>query len=146
MVIMEFLRKMAREAAMGFKDTADSVWDELGDIKGVPQAYKDVSRSAGKYALTAQLLMILNFPDNAEMFRDTFNTTNKGPTGAHGFSNTPIGNLLNGVSELSMQNNASAIGSQGYADVTQTSTYEDLERMLPQLDALATKSPKKGSK
>lgn len=144
---MEFLRKLAQESAMGFKDLADEVWGELGDISGVPQAYKDISTSAGKYALTTQLLMTLNFPDDAEMFRDGFNITNKGPTGSEGFKGTPVGNLLNGVSEIAMHRNAAAVGAQGFSDVTSTSTYEDLERMLPQLDALGTKAkPEKESK
>lgn len=144
---MEFLRKMARESATGFKDLADTVWAELGDTSGIPEEYKGISKSAGKYALTAQLLMMMNFPDDAEVFRDGFNITNKGPTGAEGFKGTPIAALLAGVSEVSMHRNASAIGTQGFSDVTQTSTYEDLDRLLPQLKAMAEKKPtKKGRK
>lgn len=134
---MEFLRKMAQQAADKFKDTADEVWDSLGDTSGVPQAYKDVSRSAGKYALTAQLLMILNFPDEPEVFSETFNVTNTGPTGASGFEGTPIGHLLSSVAKITAQRNSEAIGVQGFGDVTQTSSLDDLVELLPLIDEMA---------
>lgn len=130
---MKFLRDIARKAANDFKNMADEVWDELGDTNGVPQAYKDVSRSAGKYALTSQLLMAMNFPDEAEVFRDSFNITNGGPTGAQGFEGSPIGFMLDRVAEVAMSRNTAAIGTQGYGDVTQTSTIEDLGQLLPML-------------
>lgn len=133
---MEFLQKIAEQAATKFKNLADEVWDELGDTSGVPQAYKDVSRSAGKYALTAQLLMTMNFPEEADEFRGSFNITNDGPTGAQGFSGTPIGNMLNAVAEITIHRNTSAITAQGFADATQTSTIDDLGRMLPDIRAM----------
>lgn len=128
---MEFLRQQAERTASNFKDLADEVWDELGDLKGVSQGYKDAGKSAGKYALTAQLLMTMNFPDNAEVFRDAFNATGKGPTGAEGFKGTPIGGLLTAVAAISQHRNASAIGTVGFSDVTQTSTINDLGKDLP---------------
>lgn len=130
---MEFLRKLAQQSAEGFKEIADEVWGELGDTSGAPQEFKDMGRSAGKYALTAQLLMTLNFPDEAELFRDSFNATGKGPTGANGFEGTPMGHMLSQVAEASATRNAAAIGTQGFSDVTQTSTYDDLGKLLPQL-------------
>lgn len=130
---MDLLRKTARQVATSFKDIADEVWEELGDTSGVPQGYKDVARSAGKYALTAQLLMTMNFPDEAEVFRNSFNITNDGPTGSEGFSGTPIGNLLDGVAEVSSHRNTAAIGTQGYSDVTATSSIDDLGKLLPML-------------
>lgn len=133
---MEFLRKLAKQSADRFKDTAEEVWDSLGDTSGVPQAYKDVSRSAGKYALTAQLLMIMNFPDEPEVFSETFNVTNDGPTGASGFEGTPIGNLLSSVAKITQQRNVEAIGVQGFGDVTQTSSLKDLVEMLPLIDEM----------
>lgn len=133
---MDFLRKIAKDTATKFKDLADEVWDELGDTSGVPQAYKDVSRSAGKYALTAQLLMTMTFPDEAETFKDSFNITNDGPTGSQGFSGTPIGHLLDSVAEITVQRNAGAIGTQGYSDVSQTSTIEDLGALLPRIRSM----------
>lgn len=145
---MEFLRKMARDSASSFKDLADTVWAELGDANSIPEEYKRISKSAGKYALTAQLLMIMNFPDNAEVFRDGFNITNEGPTGSKGFQGSPVGSLLEGVAEISAHRNAAAIGTQGNSDVTQTSTYDDLDRLLPQIREMGKpeKPTKKGRK
>ncbi|AHK11874.1 hypothetical protein CHOED_014 [Vibrio phage CHOED] len=136
---MEFLRKLARQSAEGFKDIAEEVWDEIGDTKGIPQGLKDAGRSAGKYALAAQLLMMINFPDEAETFRHSFNINGDGPTGATEFEGTPYGRLLDGVAEAVQDMNASAIGVQGFADVTQTSSYEDLGKMLPMLRDMGEK-------
>lgn len=133
---MEFLRKMARQSATAFKDIADEVWDEVGDVKGISKEFKSIEHSAGKYALTAQLLMTLNFPDDAEIFRGSFNITGQGPTGSQGFKGTPVGHLLDGVAEISMHRNAAAIGAQGFSDVSQTSTFEDLGKLLPQLRSM----------
>lgn len=134
---MEFLRKMARESGMGFKELADEVWAEVGDVSAVKSQFKGMEKSAGKYALTAQLLMTLNFPDDAETFRSSFNVTGKGPTGADGFSGTSIGDMLNGVSEVAAQMNAAAIGTSGAADISQTSTYDDLGKLIPRLRTLS---------
>lgn len=139
---MELLRKIARETATSFKDIADEVWDELGDTSGIPEGFKKVSKSAGKYALTAQLLMAMNFPDDAEVFRSSFNITNEGPTGAQGFKDTPLAHLLDSVADMSMQRNASAIGTQGFSDATQTSTIEDLGKLLPKIRGLAKEGKK----
>lgn len=130
---MELLRKHARKAATSFKDLADDVWEEVGDTKGLPKA---LGETAGKYALTAQLLMTMNFPDEAEIFRGGFNVTGRGPTGAQGFEGTPIAHLLDNVAEVSMQRNTAAIGTQGFADVSQTSTIDDLGQLLPMLRSM----------
>lgn len=130
---MEFLRKMAQQSAEGFKDIADEVWDRLGDMKGVPQGYKDTSRTAGKYALTAQLLMTMNFPDDADILRHSFNVTGKGPTGADGFKGTGVGDLLDAVADITKERNLQAKGTTGYADISQTSTYDDLGNLLPMI-------------
>lgn len=139
---MDILRKVARQAATSFKDIADDVWDEVGDAKGVSQLVKGVPRSAGKYALTSQLLMAMNFPDEAPTFQHSFNITNDGPTGSVGFQGTPIGHLLDSVAEVSQQRNASAIGIQGYAEAASTSTIDDLGNLLPKLRAMANEGAK----
>lgn len=134
---MEFLNKLARKAATDFKDIADDVWDELGDSSMIPKAMKDISTSAGKYALASQLLMAMNFPDDADIFRHSFNVTGNGPTGSKGFAGTPIGHLLDSVADISLHRNTAAIGTQGYADISQTSTIDDLGKLLPNLRAMA---------
>lgn len=139
---MELLRKMARRTATSFKDIADEVWDEVGDTSGVPEGFKRAANSVGKYAFTAQLLMAMNFPDDAEVFRSSFNVTNEGPTGADGFQGTPLAHILNTVAEISQERNTAAIGTQGFSDVTQTSTIEDLGRLLPMVRQMATEGSK----
>lgn len=129
---MEFLRKMAQQSAEGFKEIADEVWDRLGDMKAV-KGYKEASRTAGKYALTAQLLMIMNFPDDADVLRHSFNVTGKGPTGSDGFKGTRVGDILDAVADITKERNIQAVASTGYADISQTSTYDDLGRLLPQI-------------
>jgi hypothetical protein len=130
---MEFLRKMAQQSAEGFKQIADEVWDRLGDMKGVPKGYKDTARTAGKYALTSQLLMTMNFPDDADILRHSFNVTGKGPTGSDGFSGTPVGDLLDAVADITKERNVQAKGTTGYSDISQTSTYDDLGNLLPMI-------------
>lgn len=139
---MEFLKEMARKSANDFKEIADDVWGELGDSSMIPKALKEISSSAGKYALASQLLMTMNFPDDADMFRNSFNATNKGPTGSKGFAKTPIGHLLDSVADISAHRNAAAIGVQGFADISQTSTIKDLGEVLPQVRNMAMKENK----
>lgn len=134
---MELLRKIARQTATSFKDIADDVWDELGDTSMAPEGFRKTSRSSGKYALTAQLLMTMNFPDDAEIFRSSFNVTNAGPTGSHGFKGTPVAHLLDAVADISQERNAAAIGTVGFSDVTQTSTINDLGKLLPIIRSMA---------
>lgn len=133
---MDFLRKHAQQSAVGFKELADEVWSEVGATEGLRETFKGMEKTAGKYALTAQLLMTLNYPQEAETFRNGFNATGPGPTGSEGFADTPIGTMLDAVSELSQTLQAQAIGTTGAADISQTSTYEDLSKVLPRLRAL----------
>lgn len=139
---MDFLRKQAQETAQGFKELADEVWDEVGDVSGIKGVFKGMERTAGKYALTAQLLMTLNFPDEADVFRDSFNNSGKGPTGSKGFEGSPIAHLLDGVADVAQTLNASAIATSGAADISQTSTYDDLGKLLPRLRALSKEGAK----
>jgi hypothetical protein len=145
---MEFLRKLTAKKADLFKDLADDVWDELGDISKISKGMKQISRTGGKYALTAQLLMILNFPEEAEMLRDTFNITGKGPTGIKGFQGTPMAHLLEATTAITIHRDAAAKEVQGYSDMGATSTYRDLNVILPQLRSMVkqTKPTKKGKK
>ena len=129
---MDFLRKMARQSGQEFKDLADEVWAEVGSSFD-KDSFKGMERSAGKYALTAQLLMTLNFPEDATTFRDSFNFTGEGPTGAQGFMGTPIQIALDGVAEMATVLGAQAMRDTGAIDVTKTSTYQDLDRILPEL-------------
>lgn len=134
---MEFLRKQAAQKAEGFKELADEVWDELGDIRGISKGMKQVAKTGGKYALAAQLLMMLNYPDEAEMLRDSYNVTGAGPTGAQGFQGTPLAHMLDATAALVIHRNTSAISIQGYADAGATSTMKDLITILPQLRSFA---------
>lgn len=129
---MEFLRKAAKAASEDFKELADSVWDSMGDTRGVPAAAKKAGRTLGKYALTSQLIMMFNFPDDADMFRDSFNVTGDGPTGASEFGG-PIGTVLTNAADMAMQTNQEAINAQGFADISSTSTIEDIRKALPSL-------------
>lgn len=122
--------KAAKAASEDFKDLADSVWDSMGDTSGVPKAAKKAGRTLGKYALTSQLMMMFNFPDDAAMFRDSFNISGDGPTGASEFGG-PIGTVLTNASDMAMQTNQEAINAQGFADISSTSTIEDIRKLLP---------------
>ncbi|WFZ78502.1 hypothetical protein MQM1_019 [Aeromonas phage vB_AsaP_MQM1] len=134
---MQFLYDMAAQVSEQFKDTADAVWDAVGPSHRGSGKLKEAQRTAGKYALVASLGMMLNFPDNADLFRDTFNLTGPGPTGADGFledeSLASMGRVIGRTAAISSANNAQALMAQGYADVGATSTLEDIEKMLPML-------------
>lgn len=134
---MQFLYDMAAQVSEQFKDTAEAVWDAMGPSHRGSGKLREAQRTAGKYALTASLGMMLNFPDNAELFRDTFNLTGPGPTGADEFlSDTDLsamGRVVGRTSAISSANNMQALMAQGYADVGATSTLEDIQKMLPML-------------
>ena len=138
---MQFLKEAAASAADKFKDTADAVWDALGPTTKNSGKLKVAHRVAGKYALTASLGMMMNFPDNAELFRDTYNLTGEGPTGAMKFfedeETSEVGMLLGRGANVSMVNNQQAQMAQGYADVLATSTLDDIQKMLPMLMAVS---------
>lgn len=138
---MQFLQEMAAAAADKFKDTADAVWDALGSNTKNSGKLKGAHRVAGKYALTAHLCMMMNYPDNAELFRDTFNLTGDGPTGAASFyedeETSEVGALLGRGANVAMVNSQQAMMAQGYADVSATSTLDDIQKMLPMLLAVS---------
>lgn len=139
---MKFLKDAAKKAAEGFKDLAEDVWDAMGDTSGAPEAVKKAGPTIGKYALTSQLLMMLNFPDSAEGLRDSFNVIGNGPTGARGFTG-PLKASLENVAKISKDNNEQAQRLQGFADISSTSTYDDLANMLPVLTMMAEAKPTK---
>lgn len=142
---MQFLRDAAKAAGQGFKGIADEVWGSLGNTENAPEGAKVAGRTMGKYALTAQLLMMLNFPDDAEMYRDTYNITGGGPTGARNFKGT-VGNLLARTAQVASSINMEAMEVQGFADISSTSTYDDLSKLLPQLTQVVEKKPAKRGK
>lgn len=129
---MEFLRKATQAAGEDFKDLADAVWEQMGDTQGIPQALKNEGKTLGKYALAAQLAMMFNFPDDADMFRDSFNIIGGGPTGANEFTGTMHSILVN-ASDMAEGTNQEAIQAQGFADISSTSTFDDIRKMLPSL-------------
>lgn len=144
---MQFLQDLAAQTADKFKDTAEAVWDALGPTARNSGKLKESQRTAGKYALTASLGMMMNYPDNAEVFRDTFNLTGPGHTGAGNFLDDDelagIGRILGRSANVSMVNNQQAQMVMGYADVTATSSLSDIQKMLPMLVAV---TDLKGSK
>lgn len=134
---MQFLYDIAAQASENFKDTADAVWDALGESHKGSKTLREAQRTAGKYALTATLAMMMNFPDNSDMFRDTFNVTGPGPTGADGFLSdkelASVGRLMGRGAAVASTNNMQARMVNGFADVTATSTLSDIQKMLPML-------------
>lgn len=134
---MEFIRQMARESATGFKDIADELWDTLSASKKLPKNLKKYSNTAGKYAITAKALMMLNFPDKVNDLAYEFNRSNpEGPDGVDGFMESSIGEMFKEVIKFSSQNNMLALELQGHADISQTSTYDDLAGVLPMIDKM----------
>lgn len=129
---MDFLRKAAKAASEDFKDLADSVWEAMGDTRGTPEVVKKAGKTLGKYAIASQLIMMFNFPDDADMFRDSFNVTGDGPTGASEFGG-PIGTALMNAADMAMSINQEAQNAQGFADIASTSTIDDVRKMLPSL-------------
>lgn len=138
---MQFLKEIAADASERFKDTADAVWDSMRPTTKNSGKLKEASRIAGKYALTANLAMMMNFPDNAELFRDTFNVTGPHHTGAKRFfedeETSDVGLILGRGANIAMVNNKQAQMAQGYADVLATSTLSDIQKMLPMLVAVS---------
>ena len=144
---MQFLQDLAAQAADKFKDTADAVWDALGPSAKNSGKLRESQRTAGKYALVSSMAMMMNYPDNAELFRDTFNLTGPGHTGASKFFDdeevSEIGSVLGRSANVAMVNNQQAKMVQGYANVAATSTLDDILKMLPMLVMV---SDMKGSK
>ena len=134
---MQFLYDLAAQAGDNFKETADAVWDALGESHKGSKTLREAQRTAGKYALTATMAMMMNYPDNAELFRDTFNVTGPGPTGAGEFMGDKelesVGRLIGRGSVVAGANNSQAQMMNGFADVTATSTLSDIQNMLPML-------------
>lgn len=131
---MDFIRKAAQAASEEFKETSEKVWERMGDTQGVPEELKKMGKTLGKYALTAQLGMMFNFPDDADLFRDSFNIIGDGPTGANEFTGTMHTILIN-ASNIAQQINEEATNAQGFADISSTSTLSDITKLLPQLMA-----------
>ena len=137
---MQFLQELAADTADKFKDTAEAVWDALGGPVKKSERLKEAQYSAGKYALTASLCMMMNFPDNADVFRDIYNLNGKGHTGAFSFVDDEelhdIGKVLGRASNVATVNNYQARMAVGHADVSATSTLDDIQKMLPMLVAI----------
>lgn len=134
---MQFLYDIAAQVSEQFKETSDAVWDALGDSPKGSKTLRGAQRTAGKYAITATLAMMMNYPDNAEMFRDVFNVTGEGPTGASEFLSdkelSSLGRMLGRASSVAVTNNVQAFNIQGYADVSASSTLEDIQKMIPMI-------------
>lgn len=133
---MEFLRKQAKSITEDFKEASEEVWDSLSDLEGMPDL-KNAGPQAGKYALTATLLMCMNYPDISEDIEETFNLTGEGPTGTSGFIDTPLGKYLAANGELSRTRSEQALAAMVPPDPTSTSSIDDLMELLPEFSQLA---------
>lgn len=153
---MQFVDKLAAQAADNFKQTADTLWSQIGGSASQSRTVSQAKFSAGKYATLATVAMMFNFPDNATIFRDTFNGTGNGPTGAAGMgadkdvTANEIGRLLANSSDAAMNFALQAFQQTGKADVVATSTLNDIQGLMPLLtrkpEPKAKKKTKKGAK
>lgn len=148
---MQFMDKLAAEAANKFKETSDELWEFLGGPEASQSKTVRASRfSAGKYATLATMVLMMNYPDNATVFRDAFNVTGNGPDGVAGFAATKsvtanrIARALHNTQVISQTLSLEAIRAQGYADITATSTLDDILQMLPVITSPV--KPAKGKK
>jgi len=135
---MEFMDKLAAKAADKFKETADSLWEGLGGTQASKsKTVRNAKFSAGKYATLATMVLMLNFPDNASVFRQAFNVTGNGPDGVEGFAASKsvtanaIARALHNTQVISQKLSLDAIRETGNADVTATSTLKDIRQILP---------------
>ena len=153
---MEFMDKMAAQAADKFKETAGEVWEALGGQEASKSnTVRQARFSAGKYAVLATMVLMMNYPDNARLFRQGFNVNGNGPTGVDEFAATKsvtankIARMLHNTNMLAEALSIEAIAATGRADPTATSTLTDLMQLLPILArAIEEEKPKKrkGSK
>lgn len=135
---MEFMDKLAAQAADNFKKTADGLWASLGGPKASQSKTVRKSKfSAGKYAVLATMVLMMNYPDNASVFRQVFNVTGTGPNGVEGFAASKsvtanaIARALHNTQIISQTLSLEAIEAQGFADVSATSTLKDIQKLLP---------------
>lgn len=135
---MEFMDKLAAKAAERFKDTADLLWEGLGGpTASKSKTVSNAKFSAGKYATLATMVLMMNFPDNAMVFRQAFNVTGNGPDGVEGFAASKsvtanaIARTLHNTHAVSQKLSLDAIEATGKADVTATSTLRDIQQILP---------------
>lgn len=153
---MHFMDKLAADAATRFKETADRVWESLGGPEASQsKTVKGAKYSAGKYAVTATMVNMMNFPDNAPLFAHVFNVTGNGPDGVQGFAASKsvtanrIARALDNTQNVAQNLALQATAAQGFADVSATSTLSDLNKILPVLTKAPTKEAKgkpKGTK
>jgi len=137
---MKFIDDIAAEAANSFKDISDMLWESLGGPEASKSStVKTAKYTAGKYAVLSTMILMLNYPDNARVFRDAFNVTGHGPDGVEGFAASKsvtankIARVLNNTQVVSETLSLEAIREQGFADVSATSTLADIKKLLPVL-------------
>lgn len=146
---MQFVDKLAAQAADNFKDTADELWAAIGKDASQSRTVRNAKFSAGKYATLATVAMMFNFPDNATIFRDSFNGTGNGPTGAAGFAQdkdvtaNEIARTIANTADLSMNLALQAFEQYGSADIAATSTLTDVRNLIPLLTKKPEPKPKK---
>lgn len=135
---MEFMDKLAAQAADNFKKTADDLWTALGGPEASKsKTVRNAKFSAGKYAVLATMVLMMNYPDNASTFRQAFNVTGNGPDGVEGFAASKsvtanaIARALHNTQVVAQTLSLEAIKAQGSADVTATSTLKDVRKILP---------------
>lgn len=137
---MDFMDKLAAQAADNFKETAGDLWEFLGGPEASnSNTVRNARFSAGKYAVLATMVLMMNYPDNANIFRDAFNVTGNGPDGVDGFAASKsvtankIARALHNTQVVSQTLSLEAIRVAGQADPTATSTLKDIRKLLPVL-------------